>query len=236
MVDGRVFDSYSAPMFGPDEKYYGRVWYYRDITGHKQLEEQLRQSQKMEAVGHLTAGIAHNFNNILMSLMGNLELAVMDTSETRQRYLTRAQQDSERAADLVKQLLLFSRKTSVALQPIEIHAIVQDVVEICRKTFDRKLEITFECAPDLPPVLGDAGQIEQVFLNLCLNARDALTGLDQPGLHISIAVDVLHCDTEKLSAHPVPEEGRYIRIQVVDSGVGMDKETQTHIFEPFLYH
>jgi len=214
----------------------------RDITERKRaeeikakLEEQLRQSQKMHAIGELTAGIAHNFNNLLMGIIGNLDLALLHAGETQRTWLQSAMTASRRSADLVKDLLLFSRKAEPRREAFDLADVVEDVVDICRSTFDRKIAIEYQRPPCPVYMMGDPVQLHQTLLNLCINARDAFQSKQEP----------VHCRIELELEDPAPvsktaqaehagAEGHYARVTVRDNGIGMDGETQKRIFEPFF--
>ena len=149
-----------------------RIWgMQRDITERKRLEEQLRQAQKMEAVGQLAGGVAHDFNNILTAVIGNLNLAEYSASGEIRPFLEKAKIASDRAAGLVKQLLAFSRKTGIDLKPVNVNDIVAEVYDLARHTIDRRIEIAVHTQKDLPLVNVDSAQINSVLMNLCINAR-----------------------------------------------------------------
>jgi signal transduction histidine kinase len=202
------------------------------------LEEQLRQSQKMEAIGQLTAGVAHNFNNMLMAIMGNIELAMIgDVPDNIKRYMKSAMTASQRAANIVKDLMLFARTKPLERNTVDINFVINDAVSICRKTFDRKIEFIVENYDNLPAVLGDFGELQQVFLNLCLNARDALEEVDPDSRdlpNIRIKVSQVGFDADNCLTLPEVSPGQYIRVSVSDNGIGMDKKTQERLFEPFF--
>ena len=199
------------------------------------LEDQLRQSQKMQAIGQLTGGIAHNFNNMLTGVLGNVQLALMGPPGMRALYLKEAESVALRGAAMIKQLLVFSHRGDPAEQsPVQINAILHDVVDICRKTFDRKIGIDLNTPPSSPTVLGHASHLEQVFLNLCLNARDALEDIADRLPSVDIAVDTFHDNPDDGVRDPQAQPGLYTRIRVTDNGRGMDKETQERILEPFF--
>jgi PAS domain S-box-containing protein len=201
-----------------------------DVTDRRHREEQLRQSQKLEAVGQLTAGIAHNFNNILMALLANLELAALTAPAELEPLLTTARQSATRAADLVRQLMTFAGRHHRAARTIEpIGELVEHMVAFCRTTFDRRilLDATYD-ARALANV--DAPQIEQAVLNVLINARDAVTDapVDEP--RVTIDVDVVYEGSPELSGRT----SDHVRIRVRDNGIGMNAATVARIFEPFF--
>lgn len=213
----------------------------REIDEHRHteeqrsvLEEQLHQAQKMDAVGQLTAGVAHNFNNMLQVIMSGIELSLQDAPDDLQPYLDKALTAALRAADMVEELKLFSRQTKVEKQPLDIRPLVDEMVEICHNTFDRKIEVTVCSRRDpRPAVLGNSSQLRQVLLNLCINARDALEGQESEP-HIEIELDAIAAGADELTAPPDAAPGPYALIRVTDNGTGMDAQTLRHLYEPFF--
>ncbi|HEX4353064.1 MAG TPA: PAS domain S-box protein [Polyangiales bacterium] len=194
-----------------------------DVTARKRMEEQLNQRQKMEAIGQLTAGIAHNFNNLLSVILPNVSMArSAEGGDELALCLEDIDHAARRAADMVQQLMLFARRGPGAKQreSIDLGATVARTVQICRTTFDRAIRIELTVQPNVPPVSADPGQIEQVLLNICINARDALEqgGTRDPQIHL---------DVERTA------EGR-ARVRVFDNGPGMDEQTRKRVFEPFF--
>ena len=206
----------------------------QDITERHQLEEQLRQSQRMEAVGQLTAGIAHNFNNLLQGIMGNLELAIDDVPEEVKPHLLSIEVASQRGADIVSQLMLFARTGGPSeAKALNVRQVLSDTIGICRRTFDRKIAMSLKTAEQIPVVVGDAGQLQQVFLNLCLNARDALAVVE--GRDPCITLELCATDSAPVHDHSGPvTEPAFVRLTVTDNGVGMNDEVRRQIFEPFF--
>jgi PAS domain S-box-containing protein len=202
-----------------------------DITDRKRLEEQLVQAQKMRAVGQLTAGMAHNFNNLLMAILSNLELARRDSFWPVQELLDGAVQATLRAADIMRQLTTFARQR-LPSERVEVAAAVEQVVAICRGTFSSRIELESRVASDLPVVHLPLGTLEQALMNLLLNARDAVE--DRIGSPQRIEVVVEQATAVELATVPVPGERPYLRIRVSDSGSGMSEEVRAHLFEPFF--
>ncbi|MFH1743756.1 MAG: PAS domain S-box protein, partial [bacterium] len=214
-----------------------------DITDHKHLEEQLRQTHKMEAVGHLAGGVAHNINNLLTGIIGNLIFVEMNASDKIRRFASEALKASDRAADLVQQLLAFSRKSMVRSKRINLNQIVDESIHLVRETIDRRIEIEVRMGEDLPNVCADSAQMHSVLVNLCLNARDAIgkildgeEAIERQGDRFVIAVrtETAVIDQEYCESHSYARPGRFVVLSVSDNGVGMDAETQTHVFEPFF--
>lgn len=199
------------------------------------LEEQLRQAQKMEAIGQLTEGVAHHFNNMLQGIMANHELALTEAPEPIKSFLDDAHSTAERAAQMIKQLMVFSHsRESMISMPVEIDAVIHNTVESCRKTFDPKVDIVVEIPEEPPVISGNPAHLEQVILNLLLNSRDALESRGNSSPCIQIEADILFCHEEDLAGCPGTRPGGYIRIQVSDNGEGMDRKTTQRVIEPFF--
>ncbi len=195
----------------------------RDFAAVKASDAQLRQAQKMEAVGELAAGVAHNFNNLLQGIVGNIHLARMDTSGEAKSMLDAAEETSMRAADMVRQLMLFAQKDFLQQnRDTDLLDAARKAVEIARGTFDRRIKITEEYLTSKLLVRGDAGHLQQIFLNLFINARDALDGRIDPQIRV-------RCEQVNYG-----DLGLLARIEVEDNGIGMDAQTRERIFDPFF--
>ena len=206
-----------------------------DMTAQKQLEDQLRHAQKMEAIGQLTAGIAHNFNNMLQGIISNIQMALFGAPDEMRPLLKEAEDAAGRTAEMIRQLMHFaSRKGVVPFQLVDLRAAVENAVAICRKTFDRDIDIEIEWSGEVLLVRGEASQLEQVVLNLCLNARDALEEGSGDQALIHIAVESLGADQVDRRGHPEAIAGPYVRLEISDNGVGMAAEVKRHLFEPFF--
>ena len=205
-----------------------------DIIARQQLEEQLRQSQKMEAIGQLTAGMAHNFNNRLTVIMHSLEL-LAHQGITDPKTLQEAETATEQAAAMIGQLLHFARADKpLQFNLVDLSAVLQETLALARQTIDPKIDIDYKSAVNLPTLSGDANQLEQVLMNLLLNARDALEEKPPTSPGIQVRADTVQVEANALEAYARAAPGPYIRIQVVDNGIGMDEETQERIYEPFF--
>ena len=227
--DGSSFwaEVHASPYRNASGEIIGTLGALTDISERRQLESQLRQSQKMEAVGQLAAGIAHNFNNMLQATMGSLALALEDVQGDVKSHLLDAEESSRRGAAIVKQLMLFARRGRRAdFRPVDLSRILADTVELCGKSFDRRIEMSLHGAETPAKVNGDSGQLQQMFLNICLNARDALEGVigRDPALQVSLGGPHLREE----SGHPCFE------IRITDNGAGMGQEVREQIFEPFF--
>lgn len=201
-----------------------------DVTERHLRDERERQAQKLEAVGQLTAGIAHNFNNMLMGVLPYLELALVEAPPTIAPLLTEAQRSGQRAASLVRQLMTYAGRNRGNTRRVEaIRPIMERIVELCRSTFDKRVQLELSAPPSVSARV-DAAQIEQVLLNLLLNARDALSDSGAAVPTISVTLDVIGAGAPEL-------EGRaaeHLRVEVKDNGIGMDSLTVSRIFEPFF--
>jgi PAS domain S-box-containing protein len=206
-----------------------------DLIKVAEQEKQLRQIQKMEAVGQLTAGLAHNFNNLLQPIMMGLQLGKMEASEQMRPFLEDSYIAAERARDMIKQMMALSRQSSSgksALLPVQLSDILAETIDLCQKTMDRRIEVRTHFNKDTPRVLGEANQLEQVFLNLLLNARDAVQSVEWPAI-IDVALDVLKVDGA-VGDFVGKRSGDYVCVEVSDNGIGMDSKTQSRVFEPFF--
>lgn len=199
------------------------------------LEDRLRQLQKMEAIGQLTSGLAHNFNNMLQGIVGNLDLAAASAPEELRLFLEDATYDAERAARLVEQLMLFYREEQGQRQALDLNDLVDAVAEMCRDVFADQLSVHTEVTPALPPVLGSHDQLRQCLTNLCANARDALvTRADEPAPALRLTTGTVSFASGDHAVPPGAGHGEYVRVSVIDNGVGMDRQTQDRMFEPFF--
>ncbi|MBL9026380.1 MAG: PAS domain S-box protein [Myxococcales bacterium] len=201
-----------------------------DMTEQHVRDERLRQAQKLEAVGQLTAGIAHNFNNMLMSILPYLEMAQARAPADIKPLLHTAEQSAERARDLVRQLMIYAgRGRASARRTAPIAPLVERTVALCRTTFDRRITLALETDPSAVAAV-DEVQLEQALLNLLLNARDALADPGMRAPEIRVVVDVVPHGTAGLEGR----EGDHVRVRVIDNGVGMAAQTMQRIYEPFF--
>jgi len=205
----------------------------RDLTERRRLEEQLRQAQKMEAMGRLAGGVAHDFNNLLTVISGytNLALRRLAPDDSLRGDLSRILDATERAATLTRQLLAFSRRGSWQPVRLDLNRVIKDFLKMLERMIGEDVRTVVQLAPDLHPLLGDPGHLEQVLMNLAVNARDAMPTGGQ--LVIATANTRLeHADVSRLGCDLQP--GDYVQLTVSDDGVGMDEETRRHVFEPFF--
>ncbi len=217
----------------------GGVIVCRDLTERKLAEEallesekQLRQAQKMEAVGRLAGGVAHDFNNLLTVIAGYSNLLFYDPecNAEQREHAEQIQQAAERAAALTGQLLTFSRKQVVQNRAVQLNTAIEGIGNMLRRLAGEDVELMYRLAPDLGAVIADPGQIEQVIMNLAINARDAMPG----GGKLILDTRNVIVDASRLAHNPEVEPGAYALLTVTDSGCGMTAETQAQIFEPFF--
>ncbi len=204
----------------------------RDITDNQRLEAQLRHAQKMEAVGTLAGGIAHDFNNILNVIMGygNMVADTLETGNPAMEDMNEVLIAADRAADLTRRLLVFSRKDIVTMMPVDINEIILGLKKMLGRIIRENIEFDLELA-DMPlKVLADAGQIEQVLINLAVNSKDAML----EGGRLTISTRLQKLNDQYVAAYGYGKPGPYALITVADTGQGMDAETQKKIFEPFF--
>jgi PAS domain S-box-containing protein len=204
----------------------------RDVTVRKQLEEQLRQSQKMEAIGQLAGGVAHDFNNLLTAINGyaSLTLQQLEANHPLRSYLEEIKKAGDRAASLTRQLLAFGRKQILQPRALNLNDIVSDMNKMLRRLIGEDIRFATKLASKLKPVRADPGQIEQVLLNLVVNARDSMP----QGGSLTIETDNVELDREYANQHVGVQPGHFAVLAVSDTGTGMDEETQSRIFEPFF--
>ena len=202
-----------------------------DITDRRQLEEQLRQAQKMDAVGRLAGGVAHDFNNLLMVINGYTEVLLeqLEQGSAMHHKVQSIQQAADRAATLTRQLLAFSRKQLLELKVVDVNIVIGDMERLLRPLIGENIELVTRLSPETGHTRADAGQLEQVIMNLVVNAKDAMPEGGKLTVESS-DVTVRHSFRE----HRFIQPGRYAVISVTDTGHGMDKETQSRIFEPFF--
>ena len=202
----------------------------RDVTERLALEERLRRSQKMDALGQLAGGIAHDFNNLLLVMMGNLELALVPdgTAASVVNPIREAQRACERAADLTRHLLTFSRRQPPHLAGVDVNEIVTTTLKLLERVLPASIAIEFVPEAGLPRVSADRSQMEQVLMNLCLNARDAMPR----GGRLALRTQTILLDDDRGGDDAAPS--RYVRLSVSDTGSGMPAELRERIFEPFF--
>jgi len=210
----------------------GLVGFSRDISDLKRLEQQLRQSQKMEAVGQLAGGVAHDFNNLLTAIIGFGEMAFnsLAPDDPNRELITEIRRAGQRAANLTRQLLAFSRKQVLRPEVVSLNTLLVDVMKLLQRLIGEDIELSLSPDEALGLAKIDPGQFEQAVINLAVNARDAMPH----GGTLTIETSNVELDAAYASLHEDLAPGRYVMVAVSDSGVGMDEATRTHIFEPFF--
>ena len=236
----RVFAGSMLPVKNDEGNIIQIFGILQDITTRKQaekenklLEEQLRQSQKLEAVGQLAGGIAHDFNNLLGGIIGNADLvrSKLDKRSTLVKHLDLVLDAGQRAATLVGELLAFARKRPREIETLDANKKIKQLCEILKHTIDKRIKIIKKLNADSPFIQGDRHHLQSALLNICLNARDAMP---QGGTLIlesqNVYIDEAYCKNQAFAI----SAGNYVQISITDTGTGMDKETQSHLFEPFF--
>jgi signal transduction histidine kinase/ActR/RegA family two-component response regulator len=201
-----------------------------DVTQQRRNERVERRTQKLEAIGQLAGGVAHDFNNLLVAIMGNIELARgLEDPVEQTALLDDALTASHRAADLTKQLLAFGRRSQVHETPLDMNELLGDTVRLLIRLIPETIQIDHITGHRLPRVLGDRGQLEQVIVNLCINARDAMPG----GGRLVLETEVVLINGRYRESHPWARPGRFVLLSISDTGVGIPADAIEHIFEPF---
>jgi PAS domain S-box-containing protein len=234
-----MLETIKTPMFDSDGKLIGVLGIARDLTERRlaekekaRVEDQYRQAQKVEAIGRLAGGVAHDLNNLLTPILGYGELLFDEfgPSDPRKRKIEQIVQAGLRARDLVRQLLTFSRKQPLMHRSVNMSKAVSGFEKLMRRTIREHIEIKTILSPDIPPVKADIGQIEQVIMNLAVNAADAMP----TGGCLTIETASATLEEVDTAIHPETKPGKYVMLNVSDTGCGMDNETLKHLFEPFF--
>ncbi|MGD0019557.1 MAG: ATP-binding protein [Candidatus Limnocylindrales bacterium] len=221
-----------VPQYAPDGSLIGYDGLIQDVTERRALQEQLSQAQKLQSIGRLAGGVAHDFNNLLTAILGNAELAMMDleTNHPARASIEEITKAAEGAARLTRQLLSFARRQMIEPVALDLGAVVEGSVEMLRRLLGEDIEITAVLDGHLGIVQADPGQIQQVLVNLTVNARDAMP--EGGRLVIETANQVIA--DEYVSTRPEISAGRYVTLSVTDTGTGMSDEVLSHLFEPFF--
>jgi PAS domain S-box-containing protein len=234
MPDGRIkhVRAQGETHIGPRGKPIRLAGTLQDITAQERLEEQVRQSQKMEAIGQLAGGVAHDFNNILLAIIMQLELLRMSSSADAeiQQGLDELDVTAQRAAALTRQLLMFSRRSVLEIKVLDLNDVVANLLKMLSRLLGEDNTLVFERKTALPAIEADAGMLEQVLMNLAVNARDAMP----KGGRITLSTEAVQFDSDLGLSNPDRRAGRYVCLSVCDTGMGMDEETLKRIFEPFF--
>ncbi|MGZ8474555.1 MAG: PAS domain S-box protein [Candidatus Deferrimicrobiaceae bacterium] len=232
--DGALYeeDAVISPVRDPSGQVVNYVGVKRDVTDVRRMEEQLRQAQKMEAVGRLAGGVAHDFNNLLTAISGYSDLLLhrLPAYSTLRRDVEEIRRAGDRAAGLTRQLLAFSRRQLLQPKVLDLNTVVTTMELMLRRLIGEDIELSTDLSPSLGRVECDPGQVEQVIVNLAVNARDAMPG----GGRITIGTVDVDLSPSYAGAHPGVRPGPHVLLSVADTGQGMSDETQAHLFEPFF--
>jgi PAS domain S-box-containing protein len=235
-------EEYPVRLQGKNIPYKGKkvsVTEFRDISDDKhaeaereRLQEQLTQARKMESVGRLAGGVAHDFNNMLGVILGHTELIQENLDPSQQLYaeLDQIRKAAERSTNLTRQLLAFARKQTIAPRVLDLNDAVTGMLNMVRRLIGEDLDLVWRPAANLWPVNIDPSQIDQILANLCINARDAISGIGK----ITIETDRILFDEMYCKSHRGYVPGEYVQLSISDNGCGMDKDTLAHIYEPFF--
>ena len=231
--DGRklLMEAHLTADVGPSGKrqIYGVA---RDVSERARLLEQLNQAQKMEAVGRLAGGVAHDFNNLLTAIIGYCDYSMLslDEPETLGKNLEEIKKAGNRAAALTQQLLAFSRRQVMKPKVLDLNRLMANLEKLLRRLLGEDITLETHCAPDLGNIIADPGQIEQVIMNLCINARDAMPR----GGRITVETSNVAMESTRRETRFAILQGDYVLLRIIDNGSGMDAETRSHLFEPFF--
>ncbi|MDQ1256020.1 MAG: hypothetical protein QG656_615, partial [Candidatus Hydrogenedentes bacterium] len=232
--DGTLYteDASISPVLDASRRVVNYVAVKRDITREAALEDQLRQSQKMEAVGRLAGGVAHDFNNMLQVINGHAETALEDIDKEHPLYETLGEimKAGQRSANLTRQLLAFARKQTIAPKILDINEVIADMLKMLGRLIGEDIQLLFRCTGELGMVKMDPAQIDQILANLAVNARDAIKGVGT----VTIETANVEIDEGYCIGHAEGAPGKYVMLTFSDTGCGMDKETQEKVFEPFF--
>ena len=203
-----------------------------DITERKGVEEQLRQAQKMEAVGNMTGGVAHDFNNLLTVIIGNLDILLEDVAgnDAAEQKIETILQASERGADLTRLMLAFSRRQPLQSKPVDVNQLIRNTARLLNRTLGEDISIEVQPGTDVQRALVDESQLETALLNISINARDAMP----EGGALTITTSNAELDADYAAHHPGVVPGAYVQIEIADTGVGMPPDVLERIFEPFF--
>jgi PAS domain S-box-containing protein len=232
LLDGSILDRYSSPVKDKFDNYYGRIWTFRDITERRQLEDQFRQAQKMEAVGQLTGGIAHDFNNLLTVILGCSEVIGEKVIENPQlgKMADMISDAARRGAELTHRMLAFARRQTLQPKLVNINRLLVDIQSFLRRTMSADIDVSVIQSGEDCEALVDLTQLESALLNLCLNARDAMPN----GGTLTIETGNTVLDSDYADQNPEVTPGQYILVAVTDTGCGISPENLSRVFEPFF--
>jgi PAS domain S-box-containing protein len=221
-----------SPVGYSNKKHLGYQGVLQDISERQEIEQQLMQAQKIGVLGTLASGIAHDFNNLIGGIMGCASLILTSMNEDNTHYddIQTILKASQKAGDLAAQLLTFSRKDKVQIKALNINDIIREVLKLLSRTIDKSIQIRTDLCPDATIIEANATRIQQALLNICINARDAMSD----GGQLIVESDNLILTEEDLKKEPQFKPGLYVRVQIQDTGCGMDEDTLDNIFKPFF--
>jgi signal transduction histidine kinase len=230
--DGRFFEVHGYPILDAEGNVVQIIEYNLDVTEQKKLEDQLRQSQKMESIGKLAGGIAHDFNNLLTSIVGYSEMLLdgISNGHPLREKIEIILDSGKKAASLTRQLLAFSRKQMLEMKIISISHTIEDLSKMLRRVIGEDITLKLKISPSVKNVKADPSQIEQILMNLAVNARQAMPD----GGYLIIETKNVHLDEEYVINHAEVKPGAYVMLAVTDTGKGMSRDVQEKIFEPFF--
>jgi PAS domain S-box-containing protein len=228
----KIILNYTAPVFNDQGNIQGAIVVNQDISDREQLNAQLTQAQKMESIGRLAGGVAHDFNNMLGVILGHVEMAMEQVDHAQPLYadLQQIMKAAERSSDLTHQLLAFARKQTISPKVLDLNETVEGMLKMLRRLIGEDIDLLWKPGRNIRPVKMDPSQIDQILANLCVNARDAIEGVGR----VTIETDAVAFDKAYCADHAGFAPGEYILLAVSDDGCGMDKETLSHLFEPFF--
>jgi nitrogen-specific signal transduction histidine kinase/ActR/RegA family two-component response regulator len=227
-----IYERYSSPIRDKAEKHYGRIWTFRDITERRKQEENLRQSQKMEALGQLSGGIAHDFNNILTVILGCAEFLGEEVKldERLHRMAEMIVDAARRGADVTRRMLAFARRQNLQPKAIDVNRLLGGIESFLRRALTSEIELEVVEREQECVAIADRSQLENALLNLCVNARDAMPR----GGKLIVEASKRALDEDYAAVHPEVEPGEYILIDVTDTGTGISPEILGKVFDPFF--
>ena len=227
-----ILETIKTPMYGVNGELVGVLGIGRDITGRKQTEEQLQHAQKMESIGRLAGGVAHDYNNMLSVILGYTELCLekIAPSDPLHGDLTEIYNAAGRSVDITGQLLAFARKQTIVPKVVDLNALIESTLKMLRRLIGEDIELVWRGFGGLWCIKVDPIQVDQILANLCVNARDAITGVGKIVIETrNVAIDETYCVNHEGAA-----PGEYVMLAIRDNGAGMDKETIRYIFDPFF--
>jgi PAS domain S-box-containing protein len=232
LIDGKILERCSSPVRDKAGNHYGRIWTLRDITERRQLEEQFRQAQKMEAIGQLTGGIAHDFNNLLTVILGCSEV-IGEEAKENPRFSKMAQMildAARKGAELTHRMLAFARRQALQPRPVDVNRLLVEMQSFLRRTLSADIELNVILGGVDCEALVDPTQLESAILNLCVNARDAMPG----GGRLTIETDNTVLDADYAAENADVTPGQYLLVAISDTGCGISPENLSRVFDPFF--